>query len=516
MIKTATHDPASRAHNSVQTVKRSAALFSVLAALIITTLKLLTGILTGSLGMLSEAAHSTIDLVAAAITLFSVQVSDRPADEEHNYGHGKVESLSAFVETGLMLASCIWIVTEGVRQLFFHASVKVSVSVWPFLVLLLSITVDFTRARKLRRTAREVHSLALEADAIHFSTDIWSSTAVLLGLIATFLGERFHMPALRLADPIAALFVAGIILNVTLRLARRTIDNLLDATPTHNADGTPTNTRRDIYRALVAIEGVLSVDRLRIRQSGPRFFADVTLAMPRNLTFQRTEQVTAAATGAVRRHLPEADVIIHSVPTASKAESLHDRIRAVAALSNLSVHDVTLQQLGAALHLEQHLEVNENMPLRTAHDLVTQLESDIRRDVPEVTSILTHIESEPATIEQPALLDRDRQIELRLRRVAATIPGIVDIHDVLVTRLPRALSESGKNLEALLTPSTSSPEEASSGERIQVACHCTLPDDLPMGDVHATITALESAFKADSPEVVRLLIHPEPATDNRR
>ncbi len=519
MSTTATHEPASRKHGRARATKRSAALFSVLAALVITILKLITGVLTGSLGMLSEAAHSTIDLVAAIITLFSIQVADRPADEEHNYGHGKVESLSAFVETGLMLVSCIWIVTESIRRLFFHGGLTLSVSIWPFLVLLLSITVDFTRARTLHRTAREFHSIALEADAIHFSTDIWSSTAVFLGLAASYLGERLHIPALTAADPIAALIVAGIILRVTLRLARSTADNLLDATPTHNADGTATNTRRDIYRALAAIEGVLSVDRLRIRQSGARFFADVTLAMPRNLTFQRTEQVTAAATGAVQRHLPEADVVIHPVPTASKAESLHDRIRAVAALSNLSIHDVTLQQHGSVLHLEQHLEVNESMPLRKAHDLVTQLESDIRRDVPEVTSILTHIESEPATIEQPASLDRDRRIELRLRRVAAGIPGILDIHDVLVTRLSPAVSESGKNLEALIARTRSGAdavEDTAGVERIQVACHCTLPDDLPMADVHATITALESAFKADCPEVVRLLIHPEPATDNCR
>ncbi len=515
MSSTATHDPASQAHAQAHATKRSAALFSVCAALIITALKLITGILTGSLGMLSEAAHSTIDLVAAGITLFSIQVADRPADEEHNYGHGKIESLSAFVETGLMLVSCVWIVTEATRRLFFHAGLTISVSIWPFLVLILSITVDFTRARTLRRTAQRFHSLALEADAVHFSTDIWSSTAVLLGLSATLLGEHFHLRALTVADPIAALVVSGIILRVTLRLARKTIDNLLDATPTHNADGAPTNTRRDIVRALTAIEGVLSVDRLRIRQSGSRFFADVTLAMPRSLTFQRTEQVTAAAMGAVQRHLPDADVVIHSVPTASKAESLHDRVRAVAARSNLSIHDVTLQQHGDVLHLEQHLEVNERMPLRSAHDLATQLESEIRRDVPEVTSILTHIESEPTTIEQPSSLDRNRQIELRLRGVAATIPGIVDIHDVLVTRLPPAISESGRNLEALLARATNGQDSAPV-ERIQVACHCTLPDDLPMADVHATITALETAFKADSPEVVRLLIHPEPTTDNRR
>lgn len=475
--------------------KRSAALFSVLAALGMTILKLLTGFLTGSLGMLSEGAHSTIDLAASAITFFSIQVADRPADEQHNYGHGKVESLSAFVETGLMLASCVWIVTEAVRRLHHQSHLALKFSPWPFAVLLLSITVDFSRSRALHRAAREHRSIALEADAVHFSTDIWSSFAVLLGLLASYIGERYQIPALEGADPVAALVVSVIILRVTWRLARQTIDNLLDASPAENPTGSRRQTRNDLTRDLSAIDGVLNVDRLRLRQSGSRYFADVTLGMPRNLTFQRSEQITQAATEAVQQHLPGADVLIHSVPTAPVAESLHDRIRAVAARSNLSIHDVSLRQFDHALHLEQHLEVDETMTLRRAHDLVTQLESDIRRELPEIATILTHIESEPATIERPSSLDRDRQLELRLRRVAGAFPDIQDIHDVLVTRL-----QGSDDLP----------------DRIQVTCHCTLPDDLPMANVHATITALESAFKLDSPEVARLLIHPEPATDNRR
>ena len=475
--------------------KRSAALFSVFAALIITALKLLTGLLTGSLGMLSEAAHSSIDLVAAFITLLSIRVADRPADEEHNYGHGKIESLSAFVETVLMLASSLWIITEAVRRLFFREHLSLALGPWPFVVLLLSIAVDFSRARKLHQTARTHQSLALEADAVHFSTDIWSSMAVLLGLSATWLGERLRIPGLEIADPIAALAVSVIILRVTVRLARQTIDNLLDATPSHNADGSRANIRRDLSRDLAAIDGVLSINRLRVRQSGSSFFADLTLGMPRNLTFQRTEQINQAATAAVERHLPGADVIIHSVPLASKAETLHDRVRAVAARANLAIHDLTLQKHVDGLHLEQHLEVDETMPLRKAHDLVTELEAEIHKDVPEIRSILTHIESEPSTIAQPSSLERDRQLELRLRRLATTIPGILDIHDVLVTRMGGT-----PNHEAL----------------IQVSCHCTLPDDLPMARVHELITELESDFKRDSPEVARLLIHPEPATDNRR
>ena len=464
--------------------KRWAALGSVLAALVITALKILTGVLTGSLAMLSEGAHSSVDLVAAAITFFSIRVADRPADEDHNYGHGKIESLAAFVETVLMLGSCVWILTEAIRRIFFHQQFSLTFSIWPFAVLLLSITVDFTRSRNLHRVAQQYNSEALEADAIHFSTDIWSSLAVLVGLVATFVGARMNIPVLELADPVAAIIVSGIILHVTWRLARRTIDTLTDANPSEVR--TQTNT---LMHELAAIDGVLSVDRVRTRRSGPNYFADVTLGMPRNLTFQRSEQITMAATAAVQRHLPGADVVVHSIPTASVAESVHDRIRAVAARSNLVIHDVSVQEYDGTLHVEQHLEVDETMSLRDAHALATRLESEMRREIPAIASVLTHIESEPATIERPASLERDRQLEVRLRRAASGFPEILDIHEVMVSRMH---------------------------DRIQVSCHCTLPDDLPMAQVHAVITALENTFKLDAPEVSRLLIHPEPATDNRR
>ena len=480
MLQTATPEQEATSHSA----KRSAALFSVFAAFGVTILKLLTGLLTGSLGMLSEAAHSGIDLIAAGITLFSVQVSDRPADADHTYGHGKIESLSAGIETVLMLASCIWILTEAIRRIVFREHLSLKFSIWPFAVILLAMTVDYTRSRKLRRIADETRSEALAADAIHFRTDIWSSLAVLLGLAASYSGKYWKIPALELADPIAAILVAGVILYVTWNLARRTVDALIDATPMETRAET-----RNLIRELASIDGVLSVDRVRTRRSGPSYFADVTLGMPRNLTFQRSEQITAAATAVVQRHLPGADVVVHSVPIASLAESVHDRIRAVAARSNLAIHDVSVQEYNHQLHVEQHLEVDETMTLRAAHALVTQLESEMRREVPEISTILTHIESEPATIERPDSLERDRQLEVRLRRAAQAFPEILDIHEVFVTRI---------------------------NDRIQVNCHCTLPDDLPMSKVHEIITAFESAFKLDDPEVSRLLIHPEPATDNRR
>ena len=469
--------------------KRAAALSSLLAALAITLLKLLTGVLTGSLGMLSEAAHSAIDLIASAITLATVRVSDRPADEDHNYGHGKLESLSAALEILLMAGSCYWIAREAILRILHHIHLALSWSIWPFVVLLLSMLVDFTRSRALHRVAQAQRSDALEADSLHFGTDLWSSAAVFLGLLAAFLGERLEIPALEYADPIAALLVAVVILRVTYTLTRRTIDSLLDATPSEAR----AQIRRDLVRDLEAVDGVLTVERVRVRRSGSDYFVDLTLGMPRNLTFQRSEQITFAATAAVQQRLPGADVVIHSVPTATVGESVFDRIRAVAARSNLNLHDVAVQQYEGALHVEQHLEVPETISLQQAHDIATQLENDIRREVPAVDTVLTHIESEPATIAHPAQFEANEHLTAQLRKTAEAFPEILDIHEITVARGHGGAANS-----------------------VQINCHITLPDDLPMARVHEVITEFESEFRLHHPQVSRVLIHPEPATDNRR
>jgi len=338
------------------------------------------------------------------------------------------------------------IVYEAVSRIVLHRHLALPPSLWPFAVLLVSIVVDFSRSRTLGRIARQHRSDALAADSLHFATDMWATLAVMLGLGATYAGERLALPWLEFADPIAALVVAGVILRVSWRLAHQTIDALLDATPTTDptSDERPSKDqlRANLLHDLTAIPGVLSVERLRTRRSGSNYFADVTLGLPRNLTFQRSEQLTLAATQAVQRHLPGADVVVHTVPIASLAESVHDRIRAVAARRNLAIHEISVQQISGEqhdplhpqLHIEQHLEVDETMPLRQAHEMVTDLEAEMRHEVPSIASILTHIESEPATIERPASLERDRELELRLRRVAAAFPEVLDIHEVYVTR----------------------------------------------------------------------------------
>ncbi len=460
--------------------KRSAAGNSVLAAVVITGLKVFVGVTTGSLGILSEAAHSGLDLIASLLTFFSVGVSDKPADADHQYGHGKVENFSAFVETGLLLLTCAWVIYEAAQRLFFRR-IEIEPSIAAFAVMLFSMGIDWWRSRALARIANKYDSQALEADALHFSTDIWSAGVVVLGLALVLIGRTYHVEWLRDSDPIAALFVAGVVVSVSWRLARRTIDALLDAAPP--------GVRSKIYDAVSRVDGVIEVDRVRIRRAGNRYFADLAIGVARTVTFQRSGQLAAAVTDAVQRVLPDADVTVQPLPRAPGSENIFDRIRAVATQRNLNVHDISVQDLDGRLHVEQHVELDERMSLKDAHDQVTELEAEMRQDVPEISEILTHIESEPATIEKPDEVVSDAELEHRLKAVASQFPEVLDIHDFVITRVRG---------------------------RMFISCHCTLPDDLSLARVHDIQTELEIRFKQDAPELFRVLIHPEPSTDNRR
>src|ERR1022692_5236704 len=321
--------PALYSPNAMRAEKRAVAGNSVLAALFITGGKIVVGVTTGSLGILSEAAHSALDLIAALLTYLSVGVSDKPADADHQYGHGKVENFSAFVETGLLLLTCIWVIYEAIVRLFFRR-VEVEPSVWAFAVMLGSMAVDWWRSRALGRIAIKYESQALEADALHFSTDVWSSGVVILGLGLVWAGSKFQIEWLRQADPIAALFVACVVVNVSWRLARRTMDALLDAAPA--------GVRNQILDRIATVDGVLEVERVRIRKSGNHYFTDVSLGMARNFTFQRSEQVSDTVTASVREILPDADLMVHSFPRARHRKNFFARIRAVATRHNFNVH----------------------------------------------------------------------------------------------------------------------------------------------------------------------------------
>jgi divalent metal cation (Fe/Co/Zn/Cd) transporter len=274
--------------------------------------------------------------------------------------------------------------------------------------------------------------------------------------------------------------VSAVILHFAWGLARRTTFELLDTAPA--------GARQRIVRAVEHIEGVVELERVRVRRSGNRVFADLRVAVPRFDTAEHIEVLVQRITAAVKEVVPDADVTVRTIPRQVLGENIFDRIRGVAALNNVTLHDLSVQQEQGGLRVEQHIEVDESLSLVEAHRFVCELEEQMYRAAPEVSNVLTHIESEPATIEAPAKIEQDRRLQEILRRVARTLPDIIDIHEVAVSRM---------------------------GDHLHLSCHCTLPDALPMHRVHEVITALEDRLKLERPEVDSMLVHPEPQADNR-
>lgn len=295
--------------------KRSAALSSVIAAIGLTTFKLIVGLLTNSLGILAEAAHSALDLVAAAMTYFAVRVSDRPADQSHPFGHGKVENLSALFETLLLLATSGWIIYEAIQRLFF-VSVKVETSIWSFIVMGTSIVIDYTRSKILSRAAKKYKSQALEADALHFSTDIWSSSVVILGLIGLTIAR--YVPGLdwlHRADSVAALVVAVIVIYISGQLGWRTISALLDTAPRGLAE--------KIESVAASVPGVVGAHAIRIRPSGAHTFIDLHVTMDGNVSLKNAHAATEEIEDAILKVISPADVTVHVEP--AEPPGLHSK-----------------------------------------------------------------------------------------------------------------------------------------------------------------------------------------------
>jgi len=464
-----------------QREKRGIALISVAAALLLVTMKTLVGLSTGSLGVLSEAAHSGLDFIAAAITYISVRVSDKPADADHQYGHGKFENFSAFLETGLLLLTCAWIGWEAIHRLFFKP-VHVEPTLWAFGVMAISIVVDHFRGRALDRVARKYGSQALEADALHFQTDVWSSSVVILGLLGVLLAERLGWTLLRHADPIAALGVAAIVVWISLRLGKRTVDALLDTAPA--------GLQAQVEAAARGVEGLLGVERVRTRRAGNRTFVDLTISVPRTVPFERVHTLSDQVEAAVRAAVGEADVIVHMEPRAPAGENLFDQVRAIAQHHDLAVHELSAHQVSAGpgerptLILELDAEVDENLTLREAHALADRVEREIYRQLPQVTQINTHIETLGHDVVPAAELEElARALEAHLRDAPYQFPELLDCHDVQVREV------EGKVL---------------------ASCHATLDGSLPISRVHDLTQQLEARTLRHFPQLSRLTIHTEP------
>src|SRR6202795_87216 len=461
--------------------KKRAALLSVGSAVLLVSLKAFLVIRTGSLGVLSEALHSGLDLLAAVITFLSVRVSDEPADERHPYGHGKFENFSAFVETGLLLLTALSIIYAAFDRLFFH-SVHIQPSMTAVVILLIALGIDLTRSRALSHVAKKFSSEALEADALHFSTDVWSTTVVIVGVGLVWAGEIWNLPYLIYADAMAGLAVAAVILWVGSQLGRRTIDALLDAAPE--------GLQQEIARAVARMDGVLDVDRVRVRRAGNHHFVDATVSVARTASLEQVHALSDAIEKRVGEIVPS-DVMVHAEPRAPQGEHLFEAIRAVAQRMGLGIHDVSALQQQGQLFVELHLEVDENLSLRDAHRQATQLEEGIRelRDGPIEVNI--HIEPLGQHIATPdagggEMKMLSRAIEEFLNGLPSEFDELVSCHDVRTRQV---------------------------AHHILVSCHCTMKGALPITQIHDVTAALEDRVKERFPQIHRVTIHPEPVEE---
>jgi cation diffusion facilitator family transporter len=454
-------------HRSHPTKSRVAAI-SIFASAGMATAKFVVGIAIGSLALISEALHSSVDVVATIVTWMVVRFSDRPADEEHHYGHGKLESVSALGIIAMLYVLAGGILVESFSRLR-EGTPPPTLSAIPFVVLVLDIAVNFWRARALHRAAHETKSQALAADALHFASDVLGSVAVIAGLALSGLGYAW-------GDAAAAATVAIVIAMLGMRLARSTVETLVDRAPAGVAE--------KATAAIRMVPGVVDVERLRVRMVGSTHFIDATVQVPRTYPIDRVDEIKRKAQATVSAALEDADLTFTAVPVARDNESVRERVMVIARNSGLAVHHVTVHDLGERLTVSIDLEVDGEMTLTAAHDIAQGLERNIRDEFGEDVEVDTHIE--PLEPELPhgtdAAPERVEAIRAALAQFA-TPSAIHDIHNVRV-------------------------RDTDAGEIVNF--HCRAAPSMSVIKVHESVDEIERALRRAFPTVKRVISHAEP------
>ena len=450
--------------------KEQVALTSIAASAGLTIAKAVVGYATGSLAILSEAGHSLIDFGATVMTYVAVRVSGRPADEQHHYGHGKIESISALAETALLFLLSGIVIWEAGRRLLAHSGHVVEATAWAFGVILVSIVVDFFRSRALSRTARETSSHALEADALHFSSDLWASLAVLIGLVGVRLGYWW-------ADSAAALAVAVLVCVAGWRLGRRTIDTLIDVAPEGAA--------RTITAIAAKVAGVVKVGQVRARAVGETTFIDLAVGVSRTLPIDRVNAIKDEVAAAIRRQMPGAEPTVTTDPVKLDNETVLDRVMVIARNRALAVHHVTVHELKDRLAVSLDLEVDGKLSLGAAHEQADSLESAIAAELGQGVEVETHIEPlQPQhAMGREAPPERVQAVQIALTELAAEGGTLRNVHDVRV-------------------------RETDEGEIVNFHCH--VEPTLGVQAVHEKVDLLERALRARAPTIKRVIGHAEP------
>jgi cation diffusion facilitator family transporter len=450
--------------------KQTVALTSIAASAGLTAAKAAVGFSTGSLAILSEAAHSLIDLAATVMTYFAVRIADMPADAEHHYGHGKVESLSALAETALLFVLSGVVSWEAGLRLVGVEKQPVEATLAAFAVMAFSIVIDFGRSRALYRAAAEHRSEALEADALHFSSDMWSSAAVILGLAGLRLGYAW-------ADSAAAIVVALFVCLAGWRLGRRTLETLTDTAPAGAVER--------ISEVVRKVKGVVDVRRVRARQVGPRLFVDLEIAASRALPLDRVMALKAEIDRALAAAMPEAELNVVVSPRALDDETVLERVMVIARNRALAVHHVTVAAIAARLSVSLDLEVDGSLTLARAHEIASDLEAAVRDELGPDVEVESHIE--------PLQMDRLSGTDAAPARVAAMRAALAEL-----------AAEGGvlRNVHDVRVRDT--PE----GEIVNF--HCDVDSAMRVYDVHEEVDEVERGLRRRFPEIKRVIGHAEP------
>ena len=458
------------------TRKSVAAWSSVIWSGFLAATKLVVGIFTGSLGILSEALHSALDLVAAGGTVFAVKVAARPADDEHPYGHGKVENLMALAETLLLLATAAWVIMEACERLLSSdpAALEVKFSYWAFAIVIISIVVDVNRAAMLKRVARETRSAALEADAAHFTTDIWSSAAVLLGITGaavagmTVEGSWLHWVLMR-ADVFASLVVAALILHVCKELGMQSINNLMDKSNSEASDS--------IRKAMAERMPTYPLSRLRVRESGARYYVDMEVQVPPSLHVDTAHEIADAIEELVATTLEGAETMVHMTPAQSLPETPEFVIRRLALSHRFGVHGLVLQHTDdGKFIIAVDLELPPAATLESWQVAVEAFRKEVQRNL-NADLVALHVEPD-------------------LRRVPAyTEPLPEDWED----QVRQAMIHRGAPLPSSISCYTRGHERL---------CIITIPREprLTVEESHARLTKLNKKLAERLPSVARIMV----------
>jgi cation diffusion facilitator family transporter len=276
---------------------------SVFSNIFLVVLKIAVGILSGSVSIISEAAHSAIDLVASLIAFFSVRVSNQPPDKEHPYGHGKIENVSGVVEGLLIIIAAIWIVYHSIHSLI--ANEPIQHLQWGVVVMGISAVVNFFVSRRLYKVAKETDSIALEADALHLKTDIYTSIGVALGIGLIWL-TGWHI-----LDPIIAILVALIILTEAYNLIKSAFNPLLDI----SLDTDEVEIITKIIEEFT--DDCIGFHHLRTRRSGPYKYIDFHLEVPDEMTVRESHNLCDKMEERLKENISSADINIHVEPNSN-------------------------------------------------------------------------------------------------------------------------------------------------------------------------------------------------------